>query len=265
METIRIEKINQKTSISNTLDYLFSVLNQTEGLADNEVVWETHEDVQLSLAGALLLAYSQITTKKIVAPWLHSEFAQFTFDEQEILHADQIHCFEHNLRNNPVYDTHLNTAVSYLFDELICNIQQHAMCHNCVLYAGVNSELDCIDICISDNGISLYGSYVKSGRYMDMLGNDSVSALFLAKDGFSTKNRPDAENRGYGISSNVKMVVNGLHGTLVIISGNALYINTGSKQLFINLPKQIEWQGTTIIVRIPNLLPASFNLYDYIS
>lgn len=40
METISIDKINQEASISNTLDYLFSVLNQTEGLADNEVVGE---------------------------------------------------------------------------------------------------------------------------------------------------------------------------------------------------------------------------------
>lgn len=265
METIRLERIGRELSISNNLDYLFSTLGKTEKAADNVVEWVTDDDEQSNLADALLMAYSQITCKKIIAPWLFSVFDQFTFDGQEILHTDQIHCFEHNLRNNPAYDKRLNTAISYLFDELICNIQQHAMCHKCVLYAGVNSVLNSIDICISDNGISLYGSYVKSGRYMDKLGNESVSALVLAKDGFSTKNRPDAENRGYGISSNVKMIVDGLHGTLSIVSGNALYINTGKKQLFVNLPKQIEWQGTTIIVRIPNTLPASFNLYDYIS
>lgn len=266
METIRIEKIGNEASVSNTLDYLFTVLCHTESVTNSEVVWEFHGDEeQSSLAGALLMAYSQITSQKIVAPWLFSEFGQFTFDGKEIFHSSQIHCFEQNLRSNPAYDKRLNTAVSYLFDELLCNIQQHAMCHDCILYAGVNSKLNTVDICISDDGISLYGSYVKSGRYMDMLGNDSVSALFLAKDGFSTKNRPDAENRGYGISSNIKMVVNGLHGSLAIVSGNALYINTSTKQLFVNLPKQIEWQGTTIIVRMPNALPTSFNLYDYIS
>lgn len=35
--------------------------------------------------------------------------------------------------------------------------------------------------------------------------------------------------------------------------------------MFVNLPKQVEWQGTTIVVRIPNKLPDTFNLYDYIS
>lgn len=266
MEIIRLKTIESDAPIGNILDYAFFVLSQSESVKDEVVEWDrtAESDIPL-LVGAILQAYRQVSPKKIIAPWIEGSLSIFSFDGQSVLQTDKIHSFEDNLRNHPDYDTRLNTAISYLFDELICNIQQHAMCHDCLLFAGINPSLNSIDICISDNGISLYGSYAKSGKYTDMLGNDSVSALFLAKDGFSTKNRPDAENRGYGISSNLKMVVDGLKGTLALISGNALYINTGEKQVFVNLPKHIEWQGTTIVARIPNKFPESFNLYDYIS
>lgn len=86
-----------------------------------------------------------------------------------------------------------------------------------------------------------------------------------AKDGYSTKNRPDAENRGYGISSNVKMITEGLDGTFAILSGNALMINLNGTMQVASLPEDIEWQGTCVVIRIPIDPDRTFNLYDYIS
>jgi hypothetical protein len=44
-----------------------------------------------------------------------------------------------------------------------------------------------------------------------------------ANQGISTKNLPNAENRGYGILTSKKMIIGGLSGNFIMLSGNALY------------------------------------------
>lgn len=261
---IKVRECGTNSSLAQILDCLFSVVAFTETAASDSVELIPAIDQAPGLLDALLLSFMQLSTKKISADWLQCLSKSCSFSENEIYDTSKLNGVECLLHNQPDFDVSLKTAVSYLLDELICNIQQHSMCHDSIVYARLNASNSYIDVCVSDNGISLYGSYVKSGQYLEKL-NDSISALFLAKDGFSTKNRPDVENRGYGISSNVKMVVEGLQGSFAIISGNALYLNTGDNQRLISLPEQIEWQGTTIIARIPNKMPQSFNIYDYIS
>lgn len=56
-----------------------------------------------------------------------------------------------------------------------------------------------------------------------------------------------------------------MSGEFSIISGNSLYLNLAGRQKLIGLPEIIDWQGTTIIVRIPINISLSFNLYDYIA
>lgn len=266
MKVLTRKAIPSKTTLTEALDFLFSIVSQTENCQDRQVRWEVEVPTQLiSICDILLLAYKQITDREIDAEWLNELIEQYSFTDAEILQPEKVGVIESHLHAQVGYDNRLNTAVTYLLDELICNIQQHSMCHECLVYAGMNSVADCIDICVSDNGISLYGSYIRSGRYSEQLDFDSISALHLAKDGFSTKNRPDAENRGYGISSNLKMVIEGLKGSFAIISGNALYLHSGQQQLLVGLPKQIEWQGTTVIARIPNNTPSSFSIYNYIA
>lgn len=155
--------------------------------------------------------------------------------------------------------------LSYILDELICNIQQHAGVKQGYICATKNQVTDTIDICLADFGITILGSYIKVGRYLDMIGDNAAEALCIAKDGYSTKNRPEAENRGYGISSNVKMIAKGLHGTVAILSGNAIMITSGESVQIASLPEEIEWQGTCIVIRIPIEVPKNFSLYDYIA
>ena len=159
----------------------------------------------------------------------------------------------------------LNMPLTYLLDELICNIQQHAQTDKGYAYLMYNKEANTIEILIADFGITIYGSYVAAQKHLDKLGDSDADALNLAQNGYSVKNLPDTENRGYGISSNIKMVVNGLHGEFAALSGNALLLQMIKRREILALPSEIDFKGTMIMVRIPAQVPDSFNLYDYMS
>jgi len=72
-----------------------------------------------------------------------------------------------------------------------------------------------------------------------------------ANSGISTKNLPDAENRGYGIITSKKMLVDGLSGNFVMLSGNALFLKSKSVDQFSALPDIATWKGTIVAMRIP--------------
>jgi hypothetical protein len=158
-----------------------------------------------------------------------------------------------------------NMPLTYLLDELICNIQQHAQTDKGYAYLMYNKAARTIEIIIADFGITIYGSYVAAQKHLDKLGDSDADALNLAQNGYSVKNLPDTENRGYGISSNMKMVVDGLKGEFAVLSGNALLLLTANDRKILALPPEIDFKGTMIMVRIPAQMPDKFNLYDYMS
>lgn len=159
----------------------------------------------------------------------------------------------------------LNMPLTYLLDELICNIQQHAQADKGYAYLMYNKAAKTIEILIADFGITIYGSYVAAQKHLDKLGDSDAEALNLAQNGYSVKNLPDTENRGYGISSNMKMVVEGLHGEFAVLSGNALMLQVPSKRAILALPPEIDFKGTMIMVRIPAQVPNGFNPYNFMS
>lgn len=159
----------------------------------------------------------------------------------------------------------LNMPLTYLLDELICNIQQHAQTDKGYAYLMYNKAAKAIEIVVADFGITIYGSYVAAQKHLDKLGDSDADALNLAQNGYSVKNLPDTENRGYGISSNMKMVVDGLHGEFAVLSGNALMLQATNNRKILALPSEIDFKGTMIMVRIPAEVPDSFNLYEYMS
>lgn len=159
----------------------------------------------------------------------------------------------------------LNMSLTYLLDELICNIQQHAQTDKGYAYLMYNKAAKAIEIIIADFGITIYGSYVAAQKHLDKLGDSDADALNLAQNGYSVKNLPNTENRGYGISSNMKMVVDGLHGEFAVLSGNALMLQVANIRKILALPAEIDFKGTMIMVRIPAEVPDGFNLYDYMS
>lgn len=159
----------------------------------------------------------------------------------------------------------LNMPLTYLLDELICNIQQHAQTDKGYAYLMYNKAAKTIEIILADFGITIYGSYVAAQKHLDKLGDSDADALNLAQNGYSVKNLPDTENRGYGISSNMKMVVDGLKGEFAVLSGSALLLQVADNRKILALPPEIDFKGTMVMVRIPAEVPAGFNLYDYMS
>ena len=188
---------------------------------------------------------------------------EFTLDEQSTNNAMKE--IETRLQNDCLNYQLLSQSISYLLDELTCNMQQHSQGDKGYLYGHYNKGEELIELVLADHGISIYGSYVQAQKYLDLIGNSDAEALSLAKDGYSTKDRPEAENRGYGISSNTKMVTKGLGGEFAIYSGNALFVQTPSDSKLLELPEQLDMKGTMIVVRIPTEVPSNYNFYEYIS
>ena len=131
-------------------------------------------------------------------------------------------------------------------------------------YMGYDSSTDMIEAVIADQGITIYGSYVAAQKHLDMLDDTDASALNLAQSGYSIKDLPETENRGYGISSNIRMIVEGLNGEFALFSGNALLFQFSERKKILSLPPETDFKGTMIIVRFPAMLPNNFSLYNFI-
>lgn len=162
-------------------------------------------------------------------------------------------------------DLKLKTPLSYLISELICNINQHSDSDYGYIYTQYLKRENCLDICIADDGITIYGSYVKSQKMLDKIGDNEAEALKYANEGYSTKDLPDAESRGFGISSTKSMIVEGLGGAFFMLSGGAFHRHDASGGSdYVKLPETINWNGTIILMRIPLTVSEEFDYTKYI-
>ena len=115
-----------------------------------------------------------------------------------------------------------------------------------------------------DRGITIAGSFQQAGLYQDEIDGSETEALKLANEGYSTKNRPEAENRGYGISTSKEMLVVGMKGAFFMLSGGAFHRYENGANDYIDLRNLFRWQGTVVLMRIPVVLPDGFNYIDYL-
>jgi anti-sigma regulatory factor (Ser/Thr protein kinase) len=159
----------------------------------------------------------------------------------------------------------IKTPLSYFLSELICNITQHSNSNYGYIYSQYHHREKCIDICIADSGITVYSSYVKTNKYLEEIGDSELMALKLANEGYSTKNLPDAENRGYGISTTKRMLVDDLNGEFFMLSGGAFHSHISAENKYIQLPETFSWNGTIILMRIPIDVPSNFDYSKYIN
>lgn len=155
----------------------------------------------------------------------------------------------------------IRKALSYMLAETIDNITEHSECDRGYIFAQYYPTKKYIDICIADNGISILGSYIKAGK--EGITND-VEALKNAGTGISTKNLPDAENRGYGITTCKNMLSKGLKGKYFLLSGQAFHTMSEEETSYVGLPVDIKWDGTIVALRIPYSENKDFNFYKYI-
>lgn len=157
-------------------------------------------------------------------------------------------------------DRNIVTGLKYLIGETVDNVTEHSESERGYIFAQAYPNKGYLDICIADNGITLLGSYMK------MPDNEIASdleAMQAANRGISTKNLPDAENRGYGIITSKNMLIDGLGGNFIMISGEAIHIKNREIDKFVILPQNIHWKGTIIALRIP-YNNKSFNYIKYL-
>lgn len=161
-------------------------------------------------------------------------------------------------------DKRIISPFSYLLGEIVDNMNEHSKGKYGYIFSQYLKKEKCIDLVLADDGITIFNSYVNSGKYMDEINGDEAIALKLATEGWSTKNRPDAENRGYGISSSKEMLVEGLSGSFFMLSGGAFHRHDANENVSVKLPDTINWNGTIVLMRIPVQVPKKFDYYNYV-
>lgn len=172
-------------------------------------------------------------------------------------------------RNIIVRQTHIgssvNTPISYFLSELIDNIYEHSGSLYGYLFSQYLEHDQSINLCIADNGITIPGNYQRTGLYQQEINNDPAEALRLANEGRSTKNLPETENRGYGISTSKRMLVEGLGGSFFMLSGSAFHrYEHQSLNYYADISRFFHWDGTLILLRIPINAPDGFNYINYL-
>jgi anti-sigma regulatory factor (Ser/Thr protein kinase) len=148
----------------------------------------------------------------------------------------------------------------YMIDETLDNITEHSESDRGYIFAQAYPTKGFLDVCIADRGVSLLGSYEK------LPDNEILSdmeAIKAANRGLSSKNLPDAENRGFGIRTSKQMLIHGLGGQFLMISGSSLYLKSCNLDTFYSMPHGLRWNGTIVALRIP-YHSTSFNYINYI-
>jgi len=147
-------------------------------------------------------------------------------------------------------------AFKYIVGELVDNVYQHSCFRNAFVMAQSDPKKGFIELCFCDDGITIPGSLKKAG----MIFGEEEQAIVEAINGLSAKN--DKE-RGYGLWSNLNLVLNGLNGEFLVISGNgAVFINKLGQKLF-KLQTPNSFNGTLISIRVKNQ-SKEVNLYDFV-
>ena len=151
-------------------------------------------------------------------------------------------------------------GLKYIISETIDNITEHSDSDRGYICAQAYPTKGYLDICIADRGVTLLGSYRKLD---DNEIESDIEAIKAANRGLSSKNLPDAENRGYGIYTTKKMLISGLGGQYMIMSGGAVYMKSREIDRFFTLPGELRWNGTVVALRIPYQAPR-FNYINFI-
>ena len=151
-------------------------------------------------------------------------------------------------------------GLKYMVEETLDNITEHSESERGYIIAQAYPRKGYLDICMADNGVTLLGSYMK------LADNEIVSdleAIKAANRGISSKNLPEAENRGYGIQTSKRMLVEGLGGQYLMISGSCIYVKSPGHDNVISVPDGLRWNGTVVALRIP-VNSSRFNYINYL-
>jgi hypothetical protein len=101
------------------------------------------------------------------------------------------------------------------------------------------------DLSIFDNGITIRGSFNNYG----MVGFDESEAIVRAINGLSSK---ESTERGHGLGSTFRLVINGLKGHLFIVSGSGAIFISPDKKIQYNVTSKNRLEGTLVSIRAPH-------------
>lgn len=137
------------------------------------------------------------------------------------------------------------TWIQYPISELIDNVDYHSRCDHGSLLVQNYPNKPYLDLCVADDGISIPGSYEEFGlEFSD--DEDAIKKALI--ESISTK--PDSGyNRGYGLRTTSNMICDGLHGDVILSSGNATLCRHGGESP-LSILSSFEWPGTVFIARL---------------
>ena len=227
---VYVKKSDKHISFENMNDYM-NAIHMRGGIKPDKL--------RLSEFLALLEGYSKKTYIPII-----SFPAKKNNDEKEgILSAvEDLIIRQLNIPKNVSY------GIKYMLGETIDNITEHSESERGLVFCQAYNNKGYLDICIADNGVTLLGSYQK------LINNEiesDLEAIKAANRQVSSKNLPEAENRGYGIYTSKKMLIEGLNGQYMIMSGSAIYMKSKNVDQFFTVPDNLRWNGTIVALRIP--------------
>ncbi len=303
---IKIPKSIENEMIGKSFNSLFiDIISKIESTEEDTIVWDFSDTMILNPFFLLpLYLYKQSCGKKItlhnISPYVDKYFKAIHFYEifDAESHSDNLttmmdeyaekryipitrfpaSVLKDTVRNRiistigGIFRKQLNISgnlyggISYLLSEIIDNIVEHSRSEFGYIFAQYYRKNKYIDICIADEGVTLLGSYLQA-EIEDIA--DDLEAIQKASIGVSAKNLPDAENRGYGIVTSRKMLVDGLKGHFFLFSGGAFYryfSQEGAKstEQYVKLPKEIKWDGTIVLLRVPYNENNKFNYINYL-
>ncbi len=155
-------------------------------------------------------------------------------------------------------ETAEKTAVKLAVGELLDNVDQHSRCTSASFMAQRYEKMRSVEVSIFDNGITIPGSFRKSGRYGNISDSD---ALKKAIGGMSTK--PEG-TRGHGLPTFISILTGALKGEALIVSKDAAYYTeSNNNEKLYKLDRKDGLGGTLIGMRIP-LPMKKADVYEFI-
>lgn len=293
---INIPNISRDARIGSVFKYLFKIINDTDN-ADGDVVWDfanagfSHPfflaplSIYMQSCGksVKILNCTPYSSRYLNLIYFEKPFRYFmdtvkdgtlqgyigktytpicSFDAKDTLVSSRLqHYLQEVIKKQTNYPDKLRTPLSYLLGELVCNIEQHSEAKHGFLFSQYLKREGCLNVCIADDGITVYNSYINTGMYLDEIGNSEAQALIKANSGCSTKK---VDERGFGLRTSHRLLTEGLGGAFFMLSGNAFIRITEHDNDAVDLPPQIRWNGTIILLRIPVSVRDGFDFYKYL-
>lgn len=144
----------------------------------------------------------------------------------------------------------------YVVSELTDNIYQHARCSRAVVMGQRFDKKGYVDLSIYDNGITIPKIFEEKKPGL----NGACEAIHAALGGVSTTH----QDRGFGLSTSLNLLVQGLNSKFFIASGAGAIYCDRSGRIPYTLPDRFGLEGTLITIRLPNNAP-DVDMYAYLN